>query len=128
MAKTRYYGIKFPTQIKTKMTLLDLNRTSADRVKSELIHLIFTPEGQKLRDPLFGTNLVKYLMDPNDNMMWDDVVMHIKDKVKAFIPNCEIVDVSTEQFNEGLGLAVNLKYSVKEEDGEVRYYELQQPL
>ena len=128
MAKTRYYGIKFPTQIKSKKTMLDLNSTSADRVKSELIHLIFTPEGQKLRDPLFGTNLVKFLMDPNDDMMWDDVVMHIKDKVKAFIPNCEIVDVSTEQFNEGLGLAVNLKYSVKEEDGEVRYYELQQAL
>lgn len=128
MAKTRYYGIKFPTQIKTKRTLLDLNRSNADKVKSDLIHLIFTPEGQKLRDPLFGTSLVKFLMDPNDNIMWADVVMNIKDKVKAFIPGCEIVDVSTEQFNEGLGLAVNLKYSVKEEDGEVRYYELQQAL
>lgn len=128
MAKTRYYGIKFPTQIKTKRTLLDLNRSNADKVKSDLIHLIFTPEGQKLRDPLFGTSLVKFLMDPNDNIMWTDVVMNIKDKVKAFIPGCEIVDVSTEQFNEGLGLAVNLKYSVKEEDGEVRYYELQQAL
>lgn len=128
MAKTRYYGIKFPTQIKTKRTLLDLNRSKADKVKSELIHLIFTPEGQKLRDPLFGTRLVKYLLDPNDNIMWDDVVMEIKDKVKAFIPNCEIVDVSVEQFNEGLGLAVNFKYSVKEDDGEVRYYELQQAL
>ena len=128
MAKTQYHGIKFPVQIKEGKTLLDLNKTNADRVKSGLIHLIFTPEGQKLRDPLFGTNLVKFLMDPNDDMMWDDVVMHIKDKVKTFIPNCEIVDVSTEQFDEGLGLAVNLKYSVKEEDGEVRYYELQQAL
>ena len=128
MPKTRYYGIKFPTQIKTKRTLLDLNLGKADKVKSELIHLIFTPEGQKLRDPLFGTKLVRYILDPNDNIMWDDVVMEIKDKVKSFIPNCEVIDVSTEQFNEGLGLAVNLKYSVKEDDGETRYYELQQSL
>ena len=128
MSKTQYHGIKFPTKIKSKKTLLDLDRTCADRVKSELIHLIFTPEGQKLRDPLFGTNLIKFLMNPNDEIMWDDVVMHIKEKVKAYIPNCEIMDVSTEPFDEGLGLAVNLKYSVKEEDGEVRYYELQQTL
>lgn len=128
MPKTRYCGIKFPTQIKSRRMLLDLNKDNADKVKSELVHLIFTPEGQKLRDPLFGTSLVKFLLDPNDSIAWQDVVMHIKDKVKMFIPNCEVVDVSTEQFDEGLGLAVNIKYSVMEDDGEVRYYELQQAL
>ena len=87
MARTQKYGIKFPIKMETKKTLLDLNTTRADEVKSQLIHLIFTPEGEKLRDPLFGTNLIKYLFNTNDPTTWDDVVFEVKEKVKKFIPN-----------------------------------------
>lgn len=126
MAKTQYYGIKFPTQIKWGQSLFDLNNSKADMVKSQLIHLIFTPQGQKLRDPLFGTNLIKFIFDPNDEIMWEDVILEIKNKVKQYIPNCEVIDVTTETLEEGTGLAVNLKYTVLEDDGVTRMYELQQ--
>ena len=128
MARTQKYGIKFPIKIETKKTLLDLNETRADEVKSQLIHLIFTPQGQKLRDPLFGTNLIKYLFsEMNNRLTWDDVIFEIKDKVKKFISNCEVQDVIPEQVGEeGEGLAVTIKYTVQEIDGTIKGYELTQ--
>ena len=127
MARTQKYGIKFPIKIESQKTLLDLNTTMAEDVKSQLIHLIFTPEGQKLRDPLFGTNLIKYLFNMNDELTWDDVTFEIKDKVKKFIQNCEIDTVETQPTGEeGEGLEVKIRYSVKEKDGMTHYYELTQ--
>ena len=128
MARTQKYGIKFPIKIESKKTLLDLNETRADEVKSQLIHLIFTPQGQKLRDPLFGTNLITYLFsEMNDKLTWDDVIFEIKDKVKKFISNCEVQDVITEQVGDsGEGLAVTIKYKNKKKDGSTKAYELTQ--
>ena len=126
MSKTQYYGIKFPTQIKNGKALFDLNDSKGDMVKSQLIHLIFTPQGEKLRDPLFGTNLIKYLFNPNDKFMWEDVIIEIKEKVKQYVPNCEVIDVTTETLEEDRGLAVLVRYSVMEDDGVTRNYELQQ--
>lgn len=128
MARTQKYGIKFPIRIESKKTLLDLNETRADEVKSQLIHLIFTPQGQKLRDPLFGTNLITYLFsEMNDTIAWDDIIFEIKDKVKKFISNCEVQDVTTEQVGDsGEGLAVTIKYTLIEKDGSTKAYELTQ--
>lgn len=127
MGRTQKYGIKFPIKIESHKTLLDLNTTVAEDVKSQLIHLIFTPEGQKLRDPLFGTNLIKYLFNTNDKLTWDDIIFEIKNKVQTFIPNCEIENVETAPTGENSdGLEVKIKYSVKEKDGMTHYYELTQ--
>jgi phage baseplate assembly protein W len=128
MARTQKYGIKFPIKIESKKTLLDLNETRADEVKSQLIHLIFTPQGQKLRDPLFGTNLITYLFsEMNVRLTWDDIIFEIKDKVKKFISNCEVQDVTTEQVGDsGEGLAVTIKYTLIEKDGSTKAYELTQ--
>lgn len=129
MARTQKYGIKFPIKIESKKTLLDLNETMADEVKSQLIHLIFTPEGQKIRDPLFGTKLIQYLFNEvNTEDVWDDIIFEIKQKVSKYIPNCEISDVTTESIDEGRGLNVKISYTVKERDGITRAYELTQTL
>lgn len=128
MARTQKYGIKFPIKIENKKTLLDLNETRADEVKSQLVHLIFTPQGQKLRDPLFGTNLITYLFsEMNDRLTWDDIIFEIKNKVKKFVSNCEVQDVTTEQIGDsGEGLAVTIKYTLVEKDGSTKAYELTQ--
>ena len=97
MSKTQKYGIKFPTNAKEGKYLLDLNNSMNESVKSQLIHLIFTPEGQRLRNPQFGTNLIQYLFNPDDKLTWDDVCSHIKEKVNTYIIGCNVENVITEQ-------------------------------
>ena len=128
MARTQKFGIAFPCQIKSGKYLLDMNMTRADEVKSQLVHLIFTPEGQKLRDPLFGTKLIQYLFEPNGQQTWDDIVLEVKEKVRRYVSNCEVDNVEVEEFDDNRGLNVKLQYSLLEKDGERHNYELSQTI
>ena len=123
MSKLQYHGIKFPITVESdERHLFDLNDTMGDSITSQLIHLIFTPKGQMLRNPDFGTSLIQYIFSPNDAQTWGDIVTDIKESVSKFIPKCNINDVETRLTDNGLGLDVILNYSVKEENGKIFKY------
>lgn len=122
MARTQHYGIKFPFNIVSdEKTFVDLDRTPGDGIKSQIMHLIFTPMGQRLRRPLFGSKLIQFLFSPNDSQTWGDVVSEIKDMIKRNIPNCSLDEIKVYEINEGLGLVANIKYSVIENGNTVQY-------
>ena len=122
MAKIQRYGIKFPfTILSGDMSLLDTNETKQKGVHSELMHLIFTPSGQRLRDPEFGTKLIQFIFNPNDNETWSDILTEIKDKVAKYIPNCSIKDLEVTETDNGVGIVVKVKYSLKENGATTEY-------
>lgn len=122
MAKIQRYGIKFPfTILSGDMSLLDTNETKQKGVHSELMHLIFTPSGQRLRDPEFGTKLIQFIFNPNDNETWSDILTEIKDKVAKYIPSCSIKDLEVTETDNGVGIVVNVKYSLKENGATTEY-------
>jgi phage baseplate assembly protein W len=125
MAKTQKYGIKFPINVSSEdMTLFDLNHTRAEQVKSEIVHLIFTPQGQRLRRPDFGTRLIQFIFNPNDTQTWGDVVSEIKETVSMWIPDCNVTEVEVAEFEDGLTLYARIKYTLREEDGSIGNYEI----
>lgn len=122
MARTQKYGITFPFKIKSfDKTFVDLDKTAGEGIKSEIMHLIFTPVGQRIRRPLFGSKLIQFIFNPNDSQTWSDVVSEIKDMIKRNIPNCSLDEINVYEINEGLGLVANIKYSVKENGGTKQY-------
>lgn len=122
MAKVQKYGIKFPITILSEdKSLLDTNETKQKGVHSELMHLIFTPSGQRLRDPEFGTKLIQFIFSPNDNETWSDILTEIKDKVAKYIPSCSIKDLEVSETDNGVGIVVNVKYSLKENGSSTEY-------
>lgn len=115
MAKRQHYGIKFPITAESfENTLFDLNLNAADGLKSQIMHLIFTPVGQRLRKPLFGSKLIQFIFNPNDSQTWGDVVREIKEMISNNIPNCSINDVEVYDVEDGLGLMAHIKYTVEE--------------
>lgn len=125
MAKTQRYGIKFPINVSSDdKTLFDLNHTRAEQVKSEIMHLIFTPKGQRLRKPDFGTRLIQFIFNPNDNQTWGDVVSEIKETVKMWIPDCNVTNVEVAEFEDGLTLYARIRYTLVEDDGSTGNYEI----
>lgn len=115
MAKRQHYGIAFPITAKSfEKTLLDLNLNEADGVKSQIMHLIFTPAGQRLRKPLFGSKLIQFIFNPNDSQTWGDVVREIREMISNNIPNCNINDISIYEVEDGLGLVADIKYTVEQ--------------
>lgn len=124
MARLQKYGIQFPIIVNAdEQTLFGLNNTRAEKVKSELLHLIFTPKGQRLRHPEFGTRLIQFLFNNVDDV-FSEVVSEIKETVKLWIPDCDIQEIEVNEVEEGLGLMVRIRYTLREVDGSEGNYEI----
>ena len=123
MAKTQKYGIKFPININDDGTFFALDKTEEASIKSEIMHLIFTPIGQRLRKPLFGSKLISYIFEPQDDITWSSVQSEIKRMVSENIPGCSIDSMQVYDIDDGRGIVVSLKYSVAN-NGEAKEYDL----
>ena len=125
MAKEQKYGIKFPINVVSEdNTLFDLNKTRAEMIKSQIMHLIFTPKGQRLRNPNFGTRLIQFIFNPNDSTSFSDVVSEIKETISMWIPNCTIKDIDVAEAENGLQLFARIQYALTEPDGSIGNYEI----
>ena len=115
MALTQKYGIKYPfTSENNEGTYIDLNNTLGEGVKSQVLHVIFTPKGQKLRDPDFGTNLIKYIFGPSDSLALNDVKTEITSQINKYVPSVEFRDISLyNSETSDNGIIVMVEYGVK---------------
>jgi phage baseplate assembly protein W len=114
MENIQKYGIKYPFMSDNNDgTYLDLNKTYSDSIKSQVLHIIFTPKGQKLRDPEFGTNLIKFLFNPIDNNTLEDIKSEITSQITKYVPSVEFRDLSiySEEENNN-SVIIIVEYSV----------------
>ena len=118
MAKKQYFGIKYPFQNENEKSFyVDLNTTYEDKIKSEILHIIFTPKGQRYRNPDFGTDLVKYLFEPNDEETWANIKSEIKGQISKYLPNVEFNNIDLYSDDEtGHHLYASISYSVRKGD------------
>lgn len=94
MAKQQFYNIQFPFVNDTENgAMFKLAPTDSERIKSDLRHLLFTPKGQKYMDPEFGTDLIRYVFDPSDDITWDGVRNEINQAVERYVPGVKINDI-----------------------------------
>lgn len=115
MAVTQKYGVKYPfTTDNEDGYFLDLNKTFADGIKSQVLHVILTPKGQKLRDPEFGTDLIKYIFSPKDDMSFNDIKSEITRQITKYVPQVEFRDVNVYSSEENEhNIIVSIEYGVK---------------
>lgn len=114
MALKQRFGIKYPfSSDNLEEIYVDLNDTYTDRVKSEVLHVLFTPKGQKLRNPDFGTDLIKYLFDMKDETSFDEVKSTIKTDIGKYVNGVEFEDIRIlNDENDERGIIVIVEYSV----------------
>lgn len=112
MANSKSLGIRYPfTNESLAKTFIDLDYDMGDVVKSELMHLIFTPKGQRIRNPEFGTRLINFIFSPNDNDTWGDVKQEIKEAVSKFMPSVNLTNINVYQ-EDTYGLIARIDYTV----------------
>ena len=113
----QYYDISYPFAAdNADGYFIDLNNNLDSKVASEIAHVILTRKGTRIRKPEFGTNLIKYIFEPNDELTWDAVQNEIKNSVQRYVPNAVINDVRvvTASENEELdGNDVNIYIDIK---------------
>lgn len=95
MALTQRYGIHYPFTLENNEELyMDLNETPEDSLKSRLLHVIFTPKGQRLRNPDFGTDLIKYIHEPADETTFERLRNDITQQVYKYVPDVNFKDIT----------------------------------
>ena len=112
MAEKRYINIDFPFRDSKKGFYFKLNQTDKDAIRADLLHLLLTNKGERLYMPDFGSDLRKFIFEPNDRITHDEIKENLNGTIKRYIPNL-IVDSIEFKNNEIEELIiVELKYTV----------------
>ena len=116
MAKRQLFGIRYPFLADEETGYyVAANKTVAEKVRSQLMHIIFTPKGQRIRNPEFGTDLIKYIFDQNDDMSWESVKTEVSESVTRWATNINLNDIRVVRSEEDPAqVYVKIIYSVTE--------------
>lgn len=110
MAVTQHYGIKYPFTLNNNDGhYTDLNGSRMEDVQSQVLHVMFTPKGQRLRNPDFGTGLIGFIFSPKDGDTLSAIKNEITGQVRKYVPSVEFRDIniyaSEESDNEVIVIA-----------------------
>lgn len=109
-------NIDFPFRNSVNGFFVKLNETDVEAIKADLMHLVLTSKGERLYLPDFGTNLRRFIFEPNDNLTLSDIKYEISESVKKYIPNLKINEVSVEPSIENEYLAtVRIDYTITDD-------------
>ena len=114
MANGKYININYPFKDSPKGFFLDLNSGDQQAIKADLMHLILTRKGQRLYNPDFGTDLLKFIFEPEDGMTLNSVKEEVFSTVKKYMPQLKLDELTIEEKVEEI-VASKLKSTEKEE-------------
>ena len=87
-------NIKFPLEDdKEKNNLFMLNYVTKNALISDLKLLLLTKKGQRYYMPDYGTNLEKFIFQPEDNTTKDEILADIRKSVRDYMPTITINNV-----------------------------------
>jgi phage baseplate assembly protein W len=102
------YNITFPFQDDTiTNSFISMNQVSKDSYSSNLLLLLLTQKNERYYEPDYGTNLLKYIFEPNDNISATQVEEEIRDTVALYIPEVKITSVKFNWNNDEEGLPIS---------------------
>ena len=113
MANNRYINIDFPFKNSPKGFFLNLNSTDQNAIKADLMHLLLTRKGQRLYNPDFGTDLLRYIFEPNDERTLAEVKEEVATSVKKYLPKLLVTSLTVTKSDENEHVAtIRLDYRI----------------
>jgi phage baseplate assembly protein W len=109
-------NIRFPLKDDPiKNTYFQLNQITKDAFSSNLLLLLLTERGERFYQPDYGTNLLKYIFEPNDDLTSQDVEEEIKNTVSQYLPNLIINRVTFNKSEGETQLNVHIEFTYRED-------------
>jgi len=115
------YNIKYPIRDNVETnTLFQMSQITKDAFSSDLLLLLLTQKGERYYEPDYGTDLLKFIFEPNDGVTAGDIEGEIKNTVSLYIPSLTInnvifnwdTDDNGEKIEENqLSVMINFTYS-----------------
>jgi phage baseplate assembly protein W len=82
--------------------------TTQDQIKSNLINVLLTEQGERVYEPNFGVGLKRLLFE--NQIKEDELESRIKDQVGFYIPEIEIKNIAIELIPDDHTLYIRLTY------------------
>lgn len=104
------YNIKFPLNDNVVTnTYFAMSNVTKDAFSSDLLLLLLTQRGERYYEPDYGTNLLKFIFEPNDNLTASDIEQEIKRTVSLYIPalTIQMVEFNYNEDDEGQPISDN---------------------
>lgn len=117
-------GVKLPF-VRNDGGLFQLSYSTEEQAISNLKNLILTRRGERVLQPLFGTNLQDSLFEQNDVLLKDSIETNIIEAVEFWLPYISIRELKVQTVlavagtAEEHGVTVSLKVSVNDIPSEV---------
>jgi phage baseplate assembly protein W len=116
MAKGVYININYPFKDSSKGFFVDLNSDQNQAIKADLLHLILTRKGQRLYLPDFGTDLLRFIFEPNDSLTLTNIKQEITTVVKKYLPKLQINELIIEESTESeYAAVVRIDYTITDD-------------
>jgi len=116
MGNGKFININFPFRDSDKGFFLDLNSGDQAAIKADLMHLLLTRKGERLYLPDFGTDLMKYIFEPNDNRTQSEIKQELNDTIKKYLPKLQITDLSVKESETSeYAVQVEIHYTVTDD-------------
>ncbi len=101
----KFLGLPYPL---TKNPLgIFRTQSGINQIKSDLLVLLLTEPGERVMLPAFGTPLRKFIFEPNDSIIIDEVRETIIESIRNWEPRIRVTDIqitnSKEEINVSLG-------------------------
>lgn len=112
----QYINVKYPFENSSKGFFLELTETDKEAIKSDLMHLILTSKGERFYMPDFGTNLLRFIFEPNDGFTESGIREEISTAVIKYLPNLSINNVNIDRNTENeYSAIVRIDYTITED-------------
>ena len=95
-----------------------LNYTTLDQAKTNIINLLLTHKGERFMQPDFGTNLRRYLFQPNNNQIQGELKTEIMDAISFWLPYVKVQTMTVDNSIENIDqykINITLTFSVTED-------------
>lgn len=87
-------------------------KTNVDAVKLALRNLILTNKYERLRNPQFGGNIRRYLFEPIETKIEDEIKQHIEFMIDNFERRVKTISVDVNASEEDQAVYVTIKFYV----------------
>jgi phage baseplate assembly protein W len=112
---SKYINIGFPFSESEDGQFVRLTTSEKDAIKSNLMHLLFERKGERLYKPDFGTDLLRYFFEQNDEISGNGIKESLNQTIKKYMPNIFINSIDVEKNTESeYGAVVTINYSITE--------------
>jgi phage baseplate assembly protein W len=79
-------------------------------------HLILTRRGQRLYMPDFGTDLLRFIFEPNDALTQEGIKEEIRTVVKKYLPNLKLTQLDINESPESeYAAVVTISYTISDD-------------